>query len=83
MTMAGWPWIAPWARGRRHAVEAAGALTDRACAHGAPRAHLFADVRNTASPAVARRPGVAQGGVVRACLEYRDGTAGTRRRSGG
>jgi RimJ/RimL family protein N-acetyltransferase len=82
MTMAGWPWIAPWARGRRHA-EAAGALADRACPHGAPRAHLFADVRNTASPAVARRAGVAQGGVVRTCLEYRDGTAGTRRRSGG
>ena len=68
--------LAPWARGRGYATEAARALADWALAHGAPRVHLFADVRNTASLAVARRAGLTQEGVVRACLEYRDGSRG-------
>jgi RimJ/RimL family protein N-acetyltransferase len=38
--------------------------------------HLYADVRNTASQAVARRAGFTQEGVVRSCLDYRDGTRG-------
>jgi RimJ/RimL family protein N-acetyltransferase len=68
--------IAPWARGRGYATETARALAGWGLAHGAPRVHLFADVRNTASLAVARRAGFTQEGVVRACLEYRDGTRG-------
>jgi RimJ/RimL family protein N-acetyltransferase len=69
-------WVAPWARGSGYAAEAARALADWAFAHGAPRVHLFADVRNTASQAVARRAGFTQEGVVRACLDYRDGSRG-------
>jgi RimJ/RimL family protein N-acetyltransferase len=66
-------WIAFWARRRGYAAEAAGALAEWALAHGAPRAHLFADVGNAPSQAVARRAGFVEEGVVRACLEYRDG----------
>jgi RimJ/RimL family protein N-acetyltransferase len=69
-------WIAPWARGRGYAAEAARALADWALGLGAPRVHLYADVRNTASQAVARRAGFTQEGVVRSCLDYRDGTRG-------
>jgi RimJ/RimL family protein N-acetyltransferase len=68
--------IAPWARRNGYAAEAAHALADWGLGLGAPRVHLFADVRNTASQAVARRAGFRQEGVVRACLEYRDGTRG-------
>jgi RimJ/RimL family protein N-acetyltransferase len=68
--------IAPWARGRGYATETARALADWAFAHGVPRVHLFVDVRNAASLAVARRAGFAQEGVVRACLAYRDGSRG-------
>ena len=68
--------IAPWARRRGYAAEAARALADWALALGAPRVHLYADVGNTASQAVARRAGFTQEGVVRSCLEYRDGTRG-------
>ncbi|MGY5892104.1 GNAT family N-acetyltransferase, partial [Blastococcus deserti] len=53
-----------------------GALAEWGLAHGAPRVHLFADVRNTASLAVARKAGFAQEGVVRRCLQYRDGSGG-------
>jgi RimJ/RimL family protein N-acetyltransferase len=66
-------WIASWARGNRYAAEAARGLADWVLAHGAPRAHLFADVDNAASQAAARRAGFAEEGVVRGCLEYRDG----------
>ena len=66
-------WIAPWARRKGYAAEAARGLADWALAHGAPRAHLFTDIDNTASQAVARRAGFAEEGVVRSCLEYRDG----------
>ena len=66
-------WIAPWARRNGYAVEAARGLADWALAHGAPRAHLFTDVENEPSQAVARRAGFAEEGVVRGCLEYRDG----------
>ena len=68
--------IAPWARGRGYATEAARALADWGLGHGAPRVHLFADLRNAASLAVARRAGFTQEGTVRSCLEYRDGTRG-------
>jgi len=67
-------WIAPWARQRGYAAEAARGLAEWALAHGAPRAHLFTDVGNVASQAVARRAGFAEEGVVRGCLEYRDGS---------
>ena len=67
---------APWARGRGYATETARALADWGLAHGAPRVHLYVDVRNAPSLAVARRAGFAQEGVVRGCLEYRDGTRG-------
>jgi RimJ/RimL family protein N-acetyltransferase len=69
-------WVAPWARGSGYAAEATRALADWAIGHGAPRVHLFADVRNTASQAVARRAGFTQEGIVRACLDYRDGSRG-------
>jgi RimJ/RimL family protein N-acetyltransferase len=66
--------IAPWARRRGYAAEAARALADWALGLGAPRVHLYTDVGNTASQAVARRAGFTQEGVVRSCLAYRDGT---------
>jgi RimJ/RimL family protein N-acetyltransferase len=66
-------WIAPDARRNGYGAEAARGLADWALAHGAPRAHLFTDVDNTASQAVARRAGFAEEGVVRGCLQYRDG----------
>jgi RimJ/RimL family protein N-acetyltransferase len=68
--------VAPWARGRGYAAEAARALAEWGLAHGAPRVHLYVDVRNAPSLATARRAGFAQEGVVRGCLEYRDGTRG-------
>jgi RimJ/RimL family protein N-acetyltransferase len=69
-------WVAPWARGRGYAAEAARGLADWTLAQGSPRVHLFADVRNTASLAAARRAGFTQEGIVRSCLDYRDGTRG-------
>jgi RimJ/RimL family protein N-acetyltransferase len=36
--------------------------------------HLYTDVANAASQAVARRAGFTEEGVVRSCLEYRDGS---------
>ena len=69
-------WIAPRARRRGYAAEAAHALAEWALGLGAPRVHLYADVGNIASQAVARRAGFTQEGVVRACLEYRDGSRG-------
>jgi RimJ/RimL family protein N-acetyltransferase len=69
-------WVAPWARGSGYAAEAARGLAEWALGRGAPRVHLFADVRNRASQRVARRAGFAQEGVVRNCLGYRDGTRG-------
>ena len=69
-------WIAPWARRRGYAAEAADALAEWALDRGAPRVHLYADVGNEASQAVARRAGFTQEGVVRSCLEYQDGTRG-------
>jgi RimJ/RimL family protein N-acetyltransferase len=69
-------WSAPWARGSGYAAEAAHALAEWGLGLGAPRVHLVADTRNAASQAVARRAGFTQEGVVRACLEYRDGTRG-------
>jgi RimJ/RimL family protein N-acetyltransferase len=67
-------WIAPWGRGRGYAAEAARALAEWALGHGAPRVHLFADVGNVASQAVAERAGFSREGVVRSCLDQRDGT---------
>ena len=67
-------WIGSWARRNGYAAEAARGLADWALGHGAPRAHLFTDVGNAPSQAVARRAGFAEEGVVRGCLEYRDGT---------
>ncbi|RBY80017.1 N-acetyltransferase [Blastococcus sp. TF02-09] len=69
-------WIAPWARGRAYAAEAARALADWGLGRGAPRVHLLADVENVASQAVARRAGFVREGVVRRCLDYRDGSWG-------
>lgn len=69
-------WLAPWARGRGYAAEAAAALAEWGIAHGAHRVHLFADVRNTASQEVALRAGFTREGTVRSCLPYRDGSHG-------
>jgi RimJ/RimL family protein N-acetyltransferase len=66
--------IAPWARRRGYAAEAARALADWGIALGAPRVHLFVDVDNAASQATAVRAGFTPEGTVRACLEYRDGS---------
>ncbi len=69
-------WLAPWARGHGYAAEAAHALAEWALGLGAPRVHLLADIGNTASQAVAVRAGFVREGVVRSCLEYRDGSRG-------
>jgi RimJ/RimL family protein N-acetyltransferase len=69
-------WMAPWARGHGYASEAARALADWALRHGAARVHLFADVDNPASQAVARRAGFREEGVVRACIPYRTRSRG-------
>ena len=66
--------VAPWARGRGYAAEAAHALAAWALGLGPPRVHLFVDVGNAPSQAVARRAGFREEGVVRACLDQRDGT---------
>jgi RimJ/RimL family protein N-acetyltransferase len=66
--------IAPWGRRHGYAAETAHALADWGLALGAPRVHLFADVRNSASQAVAVRAGFTREGVVRACLDQRDGS---------
>ena len=68
--------MAPWARGRGYAAEAARALAEWGLGHGAQRVHLFADVGNAASQAAARRAGFTEEGVVRSCLPYRDGSRG-------
>ena len=67
-------WVAPWARRRGYATEAARALADWALERGAHRVHLLADVRNGISQTVAERAGFLREGVVRSCLSYRDGT---------
>ena len=69
-------WVAPWARRQGYASEAADGLARWALERGAPRVHLFADVGNEPSLATARRAGFVQEGVVRSCLEYRDGARG-------
>lgn len=69
-------WIAPWGRGRGFAAEAAHGLAEWALGLGAPRVHLMADVGNTASQAVAVRAGFTREGVVRSCLDHRDGSRG-------
>jgi RimJ/RimL family protein N-acetyltransferase len=66
--------IAPWGRRKGYAAETAHALAEWALAQGAPRVHLFVDVRNTASQSVALRAGFTREGVVRACLQERDGS---------
>ena len=65
-------WIAPWARGRGYAAEAATSLAEWALARGAHRVHLLADVANAPSLQVARRAGFIEEGRMRACLRYRD-----------
>ena len=69
-------WLAPWGRGRGYAAEAAHALAEWGLGLGAARVHLMADVGNTPSQAVAARAGFTREGVVRSCLDYRDGTRG-------
>ena len=66
--------IAPWARRKGYAAEAAHGLADWGLGLGAPRVHLFVDVGNTASHATAVRAGFTPEGTVRACLENRDGS---------
>ena len=65
-------WVAPWARHRGYAAEAAGALAEWALSRGAPRVHLLADVANVPSQRVAERAGFSREGVLRSCLGYRD-----------
>ena len=68
--------IAPWARRRGYAAEAAHGLAQWGLGLGAPRVHLFVDVANTASQATAVRAGFSPEGTVRSCLAYRDGSWG-------
>ena len=68
--------IAPWARRRGYAAEAARALAEWAFRLGAARVHLYTDVGNGASQAVAQRAGFSPEGIVRSCLPYRDGSRG-------
>ena len=68
--------IAPWARRRGYAAEAARALAEWAFGLGAARVHLYTDVGNGASQAVAQRAGFSPEGIVRSCLPYRDGSRG-------
>jgi RimJ/RimL family protein N-acetyltransferase len=67
-------WIAAGARGNGYAAETTFALAEWAFGLGAPRVHLWVDVENAASQAVARRAGFTQEGVVRAALDRRDGS---------
>ena len=67
-------WTAPWARRRGYAAEAAAGVARWALDRGAPRVHLYTDVANAASQAVARGAGFTEEGVVRSCLAYRDGS---------
>ena len=69
-------WTVAEARGKGFAAEAATALARWAFERGAARVHLYADVGNTASQAVARSAGFTQEGRVRAVLDQRDGTHG-------
>jgi len=69
----GW-WVAPQARRRGYAAEAAHALAGWALGLGAVRVHAFVDVGNLASQAVAHRAGFVREGVVRGCLLRRDGS---------
>lgn len=69
-------WVAPWARGHGYAAETTSGLAQWAFAHGAPRVHLFADVDNVASQAVARRAGFTEEGLLRSCLPNPDGSRG-------
>jgi RimJ/RimL family protein N-acetyltransferase len=66
--------VAPWARRRGYAAETAHALAEWGLGLGAPRVHLYTDVGNAASQAVAVRAGFHREGVVRAALDYRDGS---------
>ncbi|WP_051684165.1 GNAT family N-acetyltransferase [Blastococcus sp. URHD0036] len=66
-------WIAAGARGRGYAAETAHALAEWALGLGAPRVHLVVDVANTASQVTAGRAGFRREGLVRGCLENRDG----------
>ncbi len=68
--------VAPWARRRGYAAEAARALAEWAFRLGAARVHLYTDVGNGASQAVAQRAGFSPEGIVRSCLPYRDGSRG-------
>ena len=66
--------IAPWARRRGYAAEAAQRAGRLGAGAGRARVHLYADVLNDASQGVARRAGFSPEGIVRSCLAYRDGT---------
>lgn len=67
-------WTVAEARGKGYAAEAATALARWAFERGAARVHLYADVDNAASQAVARSAGFTEEGRVRALLDDRDGT---------
>jgi RimJ/RimL family protein N-acetyltransferase len=67
-------WIARQARRKGYAAEATHALAEWAFGLGATRVHLWVDVDNAASQAVARRAGFTREGVVRGALDRRDGS---------
>jgi RimJ/RimL family protein N-acetyltransferase len=67
-------WVAPWARGRGIATEAARVLTAHAFATGRQRVELRTHPENVASQRVALAAGFSREGVARGAGHERDGT---------
>jgi RimJ/RimL family protein N-acetyltransferase len=68
-------WVAPWARRKGYAVEAAVAVAAYAFAKGLYRVELLAATGNTASQRVAERAGFTREGVLRQALIVPGGRA--------
>jgi RimJ/RimL family protein N-acetyltransferase len=67
-------WVAPWARGRGIAAEAARLLATQAFAIGIPRLELRTDQENLASQRVALAAGFVREGLARGAGQGRDGS---------
>ncbi len=66
-------WVAPWARNRGVATEAARLLADHVLSHGVDRLVLQTQIENTASQRVAMAAGFTREGVARGSGSSRDG----------
>jgi RimJ/RimL family protein N-acetyltransferase len=67
-------WVAPWARGRGVASEAARLLAEQAWRGGVERLELHTAIENTASQRVAIAAGFTREGVARGGGQHRDGS---------